>query len=143
MNAPAILAKLHAAGITVRAEDGQLRLTAGRGTLTPDLLSAVRTCKAGLLEILQSSSLFSNGPGVGGQCAAGVRAAPIAFEYSTTQPPSKADVEWSRFLSVAERMPDGSGWYDPTQAPVPVGISGERLDAFVADFSHLGERGEA
>ena len=32
-----------------------------------------------------------------------------------------ADREFARFERVAEPTPDGLGWYDPTQEPVPVG----------------------
>ena len=143
MSATAVLAELHDHGIIVEARDGKLQLTAGRGTLTPDLLSAVRTCKADLLEILQSSSLFSNGPGVGGQCAAGVRAAPIAFQYSTAEPLSKADIEWRRFLACAIPTPNGLGLYDPSEpAEMPSGADGEKWRRFERDCAHLGKRGE-
>ncbi len=62
-------------------------------------------------------------PGVGEQCAAGVRAAPIASEYSTTEPPSKADIEFARFEKIAQPMP-GSGWFDPINgsAEMPSGF---------------------
>ena len=138
MNAFELMSELHAAGIAVHEDDGRLRLDAPAGTLTPAVLADVKNNKAGLLELLQSDSL-SCGPGVGGQCAAGVRAAPIASEYTTAQPPSKADVEWRRFLAVAEPMADGSGWFDPTAEPVPVGVPIEDWRAFERDCSNLGK----
>ena len=56
---------------------------------------------------------------------------------ANTQGLSRADREFDRFERVAEPMP-GGGWFDPTQEPVPVGISGEAWDAFVADCGRLG-----
>lgn len=122
MSATAVFAELRAAGVVLEAVDGQLRLVAPANTLTPAALAAVKSCKAELLEILQNRSLLSNGPGVGGQCAAGVRAAPIeTIARTTADGDSYADREWNRFLAVAEPLADGSGWFDPTQEPVPVG----------------------
>ena len=71
--------------------------------------------------------------------AAGVRAAPIASEYTTAQPPSKANVEWRRFLAVAEPLADGSGWFDPTAEPdMPSGVSGDDWQRVLDDCGHLG-----
>ena len=136
MSAAALLAKLHDHGIIVEARDGKLQLTAGRGALTPDLLSAVKSCKQDLLELLQSSSLFSSGSDVGGQCAAGVRAAPIASQYSTAAPLSKADIEFARFAAVAQPMP-GGGLYCPVYGSptMPRGADGEAWRRFISRCS--------
>lgn len=32
-----------------------------------------------------------------------------------------ADREFARFEQIAEPLPDGSGWFDPTQEPLPTG----------------------
>ena len=144
MTAQSLLTELSNAGVVLEAVDGRLRLTAGRGTLTPNLLSAVKNCKAGLLEILQNRYLFLSGSGVGEQRAADVRATPNAPEYSTTQPPSKADVEWDRFLACAIPMPDGNGLYDPAFGPeVPAGVVWGAWQAFERDCASMGRGGNA
>ena len=61
MSATAVLAELNAAGVVLEAADGQLRLTAERGTLTPNLLESVRSCKQDLLKIMKSPSLSAMG----------------------------------------------------------------------------------
>ena len=123
MSATPLLAELHAAGITVHADDGQLRLDAPTGAMAPGLLASVKSCKAELLKVLNSTG----GPGVGSD-SSGVD--------------SYADREWERFLSVAVETPDGRGWHDPSESPeMPSGIPGEQWDQFVADFAHLGKRG--
>ena len=60
--------------------------------MTPDLLAAVRSYKAPLLEILSESASSAH----------------------------YADREWDRFLACAIPTPDGDGLYDPTQEPVPM-----------------------
>ena len=66
MTATALLAKLHDHGITVHADGDQLRLDAPTGTLTPELLSAVKSYKQDLLEILTPDSLLPDGLGGSG-----------------------------------------------------------------------------
>ena len=118
-----VLEALFSMGITIEAHEGRLRYRP-RSAMTPDILEAVKSCKAELLEILESDSLL---PGSGGSesrqyavtpdAASGARAAP-ADEYTTSM--SRADREFLRFESVAVAYADGSGLFDPTQAPAPV-----------------------
>ena len=141
MNASSLMSELRAAGITVHADDGRIRLDAPCGTLTPTLLADVKSCKAELLTLLK----LSHGPGVGGQCAAGVRAAPIeTIAQTPADGDSYADREWARFERVAVRMADG-GWYCPDYGgpEMPSGITGEQLDALVADCGRLGKGSRA
>ncbi len=103
-----LLKALARSGITIEAHGDSLRYRPA-SAMSPDLLAAVKSCKSELLELLVE-----------------------------TANASKADVEVARFSAVAQPLAGGSGWYDPTQAPVPVGVPGERWDAFVADCGRLG-----
>ncbi len=112
MTATALLTELADLGITAHADGDRIRLDAPAGALTLDLLTAVKSCKAELLELLTET--------------AGV----------TTY----ADREWDRFLSVAVPTPNGLGLYDPSEpAAMPVGVPGAAWDAFVADCGGLGK----
>lgn len=158
MTAQALLTELHDAGVTIEAARGELRLDAPSGAMTPDLLSAVKSCKGELLNLLEEpadvastpgATLLSAGPGLGSNnlsvaMTALARTTPSAPEYSTAHPPNKADIEWDRFLSVAAPMPDGSGWFDPAFGPdLRRGITGGQWDAFVADCGRLGRGSKA
>ena len=133
-----ILEALSSMGIELEAQGDHLRFRP-QSAMTPDLLSAVKSCKQDLLEILTPDSLL---PGLSGSGSRSDGAASVAQAHHTTQM-SKVDIEWARFISVAEPLADGTGWFDPTQEPVPVGISGERWDKFVADFAHLSKGAES
>ena len=140
MSATAFLAKLHAAGVTVHADGDQLRLDAPRGGLTPEMRSAVKSCKAELLEILKSPKGLSAGESLFSPNAPGTQ---VHFIETLTQTSAEgetyADREFARFEQVAVPMLGGTGWFDPTQAPVPVGVSGEQWGALIVDFARLGK----
>lgn len=153
MTAKTLLAELHAAGIAVQVHAGRLKLDAPRGALTDSVLSAVRDSKVELLKLLEptdvaptlGAALFHRGPGAGEQLPAGARTAPDGPEYSTTQAPSKADIEWDRFLAVAVPMP-GGGLRDPGECSAELdrqirvgGVSGEDWDSFIDDCGRLGK----
>ncbi|MCH8969901.1 MAG: hypothetical protein IIA66_12380 [Planctomycetes bacterium] len=109
MNATAPLAELADHGIAVHADGTRIRLNAPAGALTPDLLAAVKSCKAELLELLTET--------------AGV----------TTY----ADREWARFLSVA--VATSNGLRDPAEPVLQRGVPGADWDGFVADCGGLGK----
>ena len=136
MTPATILAELRAAGVTVHADNGQLRLDAPANTLTPKMLADVKGFKQDLLKILPDSSLLPND--LGGSGARSDGAASAAQVHHTTRM-SKVDIEWARFISVAEPLADATGWFDPTQEPVPVGIPGEMWDRFLDDCGRLGK----
>ena len=117
MTARSLLAELSDAGVVLKAQRHQLRLDAPAGVMTPDLLAAVRNCKAPLLEILSESE--SSG--------------------------RHADREWDRFSEVAVPTPDGLGLYDPVHgAPeMPSGVSGEDWRALERDCRRLGQESRA
>ncbi|MCH8879688.1 MAG: hypothetical protein IID34_07365 [Planctomycetes bacterium] len=142
MSATAVLAKLRAAGIAVLAEGGQLRLDAPANTLTPELLAAVKSCKAELLEMLKSPKglsavgpLFSPG-------APGTQVHPIAIlTQSPADGESYADREWDRFLACAVPTPNGLGLYDPSESPdMPAGVTAGLWDVLVATAAKLRQR---
>ncbi|AJQ94154.1 non-ribosomal peptide synthetase [Gynuella sunshinyii] len=60
MNMFDLLAKLHQQHIKVTAEDGQLKLDAPKGAMTPELLQQIKDHKADILAYLQSSSQQDN-----------------------------------------------------------------------------------
>ena len=89
-------------------------------------------------------SELHRGPGVGEQLLADARTAPDAAEYSTTQVPSKADVEWDRFLACAVPTPNGLGLYDPSESPdMPSGVPIEDWRAFECDCARPGRGSRA
>ena len=109
MTPESLVAELENHGATIEAAGGELRLDAPAGALTANLLAAVKSCKAELLELLKPGGM------------------------------SRADAEWTRFLGVAVETPNGLGLYDPSESPdMPSGITGEQWDAFVADCGRLG-----
>ena len=134
---------LSSVGITIEAHGDSLRYRP-RSAMTPDMLAAVKNCKADLLDVLKNRPLFLSGLGVGGQCAAGVRVASNTREYSTTQPPSKAEAEWDRFLAIAIPTPDGLGLFDPVHGvpEMPRGVAWEDWQRFENDCSRLGRGGK-
>ncbi len=109
MTPATLLVELADLGVTVHADGVRLRLDAPAGALTPDLLAAVKSCKAELLELLPE---LANA--------------------------SKADAEWARFLRVAVPARDG-GLRDPAEPILQRGVSGERWDSFIADCARLGK----
>ena len=130
-----LLEALSSMGIAIEARNGRLYYRP-RSALTPDLLSAVKSCKAELLKVLPSSSLLPEGSDAGEQRAAGVRAALSPDSI----PQSRCDAEFDRFAAIAKPMP-GGGWYDPIHgAPeMPSGVPGDDWDAFVRNCGNLGK----
>ena len=144
MSATAILAELHAAGITAHADGDRLRLDAGRGTLTPTLLSAVKSCKPDLLKMLRDRSLLLGGPGGSGSCSTDTVSSARAH-YTTNS--SKVDCEFNRFARTAVPTETG-GWRNPEDCSAELakqiragGIPWEVVEKSEADYAHLG-RGE-
>ena len=114
MTAESLIAELENRGVTIEAAGGELRLDAPPGAVTADLLTTVKNHKSQLLALLLEPAKVS-----------------------------KADAEFARFERVAEPMPDGSGWYDPTQEPVPAGIPIEDWQRFIDDCRNLGKGARA
>ncbi len=54
MTPESLVAELCERGVAIESAGGELRLDAPAGAMTPDLLAAVKSCKAELLKILQS-----------------------------------------------------------------------------------------
>ena len=132
-----VLTSLLSMGIAIEASGDRLRYRP-RSAMTPDLLAAVKRCKAGLLELLSSPG----GPGAGSddsfaQDPIPARATPVR---SIAQPPadgdSYADREWARFLSVA--VATSNGWRDPAEPVLQRGVPGADWQRFIDDFAHLG-----
>ena len=59
MSLEQLLSELSQRGIKLSVEDGQLRIRAPKGTLTPELRSALQQSKASLLELLSQTKLSS------------------------------------------------------------------------------------
>ena len=132
-----LLEALSAAGVIIEAHGNGLRYRPA-SALTPDLLSAVKSCKQDLLKILPDRSLLLDD--LGGSGLRSPSAASVAQVHHTTNL-NKVDAEFLRFARVAEPLPDGSGWFDPTAEPVPVGDPIEAWRAFERDCCNLGKEG--
>ena len=105
---------LSSMGIAIEARGDHLCYRP-RSAMTPDILAAVKSCKAELLEILQDlspppSDLGCSGPH-GEFLTSAVSSARVDFADEYTTPTSKADREFDRFEHVAIPTPDGSGWF--------------------------------
>lgn len=134
-----VLEALSSMGITIEAHGDSLRYHPA-AALTPELRLAVKSCKAGLLEMLKSPKDLGVVAAPLSLTAPGTQVHPIG---TLTHPPadgdSYADLEWARFEQIAKPLPDGGGWFDPAFGPdLPRGITGEQWDQFIADFAHLG-----
>lgn len=57
MTAGELLRELHRRGVRLTAHEGRLRCEAPRGTITPDLVEAMRQHKAAVLAILQGAEV--------------------------------------------------------------------------------------
>lgn len=146
MTPAAVLFQLADCGVVVHLDDGRLRLDAPRGSLTPDLLAVVKSCKAGQLEILQSNSLSPGGSGAGSDDSGVAEATPartasvesIAQSTRLGDAP-KVDAEFDRFFACAVPTPNGLGLYDPSESPdMPSGVPIEDWRAFERDCGRLG-----
>lgn len=105
-----LLEALSSTGITIEARDDGLRYRPVEA-MTPDLLAAVKSCKAELSEILLEPAKDS-----------------------------KADAEFDRLERVTRPMP-GGGWYDPSESPtMPAGVAIEDWQKFESDCGRLGQK---
>ena len=137
-----LLEALSSVGVTIEAHEDSLRYRPA-SAMTPDLLAAVKSFKADLLELLN----FPGGLGAGSHNSVVLESTPapdtpVRSISQTTRlgDDPMVDDEFRRFARVARPMADGD-WYCPVygSSTLPVGISGEDWQRFIDDCGRMGK----